>query len=181
MPYFYRYSLSSLLLILIPATVNAMKPPKSGDVVITMRNSQPCFSYPQDKSYSFGSLYVSKASLQGGGGWAIQIASPDRKGLLEPNRPETCIQYGVLNPGTKIVAPVNPLLFATPYSVRISAHTISGTSYEQKFASDFCITHDAKGETILVNAVWDDEAHAMKCLKPGESSKRSFWQKLFGK
>lgn len=180
MPYFYRNSLIGLLLALIPATGNAYKPPPSGDMVISMRNGQPCFSYPQDKAYSFGSLSISKARPQGGG-WAIQIVSPDRKGLLEPNRPETCIKYGVLNPGMEVVAPAKPLQFDTPYSVRISTHTTSGISHEYRYSSDFCLSRNEKGETILVGADWDDKTDAMKCLKPGESPKRSFWQKLFGK
>ena len=175
------HSLILILLALIPATGNAMKPPKNGDVVITMRNGQPCFSYQQDKSSSFSSLYISKIGTEDSGGWAIQIKSADRKGLLDPNNIKACIKYGVLNPGTEIVAPAEPLRFDTPYRARLYTNTTTGVSYESRYASDFCITRNAKGNTILVSADWDDKAGAMKCLKPGESPKRSFWQKLFGK
>jgi hypothetical protein len=77
-----------------------------GEVVITLRNATPCFSYPQDseirkKPYSFSYLNVSNAGPQSGGGWAVDIVNLSRQGLVEPNKPETCIRYGVLNPGMK--------------------------------------------------------------------------------
>jgi hypothetical protein len=177
----YRNSLIGLLLIFIPATGYAMKPPKSGNLAIIMQNGKPCFYYPPQKSYSFSSLYISKSSPESGGGWAIQIKAVDRKGLLNPNRPETCVKYGVQIPGTEIVEPAKSLQLDTPYSARLYTNTTSGTSDEMRYPSNFCLTHNAKGETILVNAAWDEKKQSMICLKPGEIPKRSFWQKLFGK
>jgi hypothetical protein len=180
MPNIY-YCLILILFILISTTSYAIKPPKAGNVVITMRHSTPCFSYPQDKSSSFSSLYISNTGTEGRGGWAIQIKSADRKGLLDPNNPDACVKYGVLNPGMEIVAPAETLQFDTPYRARLNTNTTTGVSYESRYVSDFCITRSAKGETILVGADWDDKSDTMKCLKPGESAKRGFWQRLFGK
>lgn len=166
-----------------------MKPPKSGNVVITMQNGQPCFSYPRDKeilkkkTYAFGYLDVTKSGSERGEGWEIGLSDPFRKGLLDPNTPATCIKYGVPNPGMKVTQPAEPLYFDTPYQVRLDVLT----SWEKEgqnecnYASNFCLSRNTKGETILVGADWDDKAGAMKCLKPGESPKRNFWQKLFGK
>lgn len=184
MPHNYQLILI-VFLALIPTTVNAMTPPKSGNVDITMRSGHPCFSYPQDKyvlklHYSFGSLDVS--DVRHGGGWEIGLSDPyNKKELLEPNSPETCIKYGVLNSGMKETQPAELLRFDAPYKVRMWVISRSDGFSERWYASDFCLTRGAKGETILVNAVWNDDATAMKCLIPGESPKRSFWQKLFGK
>ena len=178
---YLRISITIFFLLFIHATtVNAYKSPPY-KLFITMRNGQPCFYYPQQKSYSFSSLYISKSSPDSGGGWAIQIKTADRKGLIDPNRPETCVKYGVLIPETEVVSHANPIQFDTPYRASLNANTTTGVSDEIRYASDFCVTHNTKGETILVGADWDDKRHAMKCLKPGESPKRGFWQKLFGK
>ncbi len=176
MSYIYRNSVICLFFILIPATVNASQPTPSGKVNIAMRNGQPCFYYLQDKSRSFGYLAISTA---GEGQWEIQISNSDRKSLLEPNSPKTCIKYGVLNPGMEIIRPAEPLRLDVPYEVFMSIP--DNSSYQWKYTSDFCLTRNAKGETILVGAEWDDKAGAMRCLKPGETPKRGFWQKLFGK
>ncbi|MHB8138503.1 MAG: hypothetical protein ACYDGO_08975 [Smithellaceae bacterium] len=159
---------------------------KDADAIVTMRNGNPCFSYPQDKEirkrpYSFGYLSVSKNGPYGAGGWEIQIASPDRKGLLEPNTPKSCIEYGVLNPGTEVIKAAQSLQFDTPYNVyiRVSARD-NGVLYMWQFQSDFCISSNEKGVRILVGADWDDKAGGWKCLKPGESPKRGFWERLFG-
>jgi len=156
-----------------------------GKAVITLRDGQPCFSYPQDeeirkRSYSFDYLAVTKAGPQGGvGGWVIQLASYDNKIQIEPNSPESCIRYGVLPPGAEEVNPVKPLELNTPYRAYLSVSADSAG--EQRYASDFCLTRDTKGLTILVGVGWDNNAYEPHCLKPGESPKRSFWQKLFGK
>lgn len=184
---FYPNSLICLFLILLPATSYAMSSIRDADAVITMRNGNPCFSYPQDKEiqkrpYSFGYLSVSKNGPRGGGGWEIQIANPDKSGLLDPNSPETCIEYGILNPGTEVIQPAKPLLVDTPYRVFISVTSRSKSAfYERKYLSDFCVSRNEKCEKILVGAVWDNKPDGWRCLKPGESSKRGFWQKLFEK
>jgi len=175
MPYLFHKINIFMLLILIPATVNAYQPPPSGKVDITMLNGQPCFYYLQDKSRSFVYLAISTA---GEGQWEIQIANLDRKRLLDPNSPKACIKYGVLNPGMELIRPPVPLRLDAPYEVFMSVS--DNSSYQWKYSTNFCLTHNTKGETILVGAEWDDKAGAMKCLKPGES-KRGFWQRLFGK
>ncbi|MHB8138501.1 MAG: hypothetical protein ACYDGO_08965 [Smithellaceae bacterium] len=184
---FFRNSLICLLLVYTSGNAMSSDRVKDADAVITMRNGNPCFSYPQDeeirkRQYSFGYLHVSKNGPYGGGGWAVQIASPNRKGLLDPNSPETCIQYGVLNPGTKHYdESAEPLQLDTPYQVQLDVYSRhDGSTYERKFHSDFCVSRNEKGKNIIVEAEYDGDADAWKCLKPGESPKRSFWEKLFG-
>lgn len=183
---FYRNSLICLLILLIPGIVSASDRIKDADAVITMHNGNPCFSYPQDKEiwkrpYLFAYLSVSENGSHGGVQWEIQMASPDGKGLLAPNTPETCIEYSVLSPGTKVINNPRPLALDTPYYVHINVGTPPGRPrYERKFRSDFCISCNERGEKVLVGADWNDKAGGWKCLKPGESPKRSFWERLFG-
>lgn len=181
---FYRNCLIFCLVVLLPATVIA-RSNKDADAVVTLRDGKPCFSYPQDeeirkKPYSFSYLGVSKNS--GGVVWEIQITSYDRNGLVEPNSPETCIEYGRLITGTKEDKVATPLLPDSPYHVFISVAEAPGgrNSYDRKFAFDFCIARNEKGESIVVGASGEGKG-AWHCLKPGESKKRGFWGWLFGK
>lgn len=185
---FYRNSIICNFLILIMiSNVIASDRNKDADAVISMRNGNPCFSYPQDeeikkRAYSFTYLGVSNNNPFGGVQWAIQIASLDRNGLLEPNHTGTCIEYGVTRPGIEDMESAQPLLFNVPYQVHINVHARNnGPTYERKYESNFCLARNEKGENFLVGAEYDGNADAWKCLKPGESPKRSFWQKLFGK
>jgi hypothetical protein len=186
MPHFCRNSLVCFLFLFIPVTVSAMSRIRDADAVITMRNGKPCFSYPQDEEirkrlYSFGHLSVSKSGPQGGVLWEIGIAGSDRKRLLEPDSPGTCIEYGLLPPKTEVVKPAQPLQIGTPYNVLLAVYSRSdGAYYERKYLSNFCISSNEKGEPIIVGAEWND-ADGWRCLKPGESPKRGFWQRLFGR
>jgi hypothetical protein len=172
------------LLIIIPSIVYAVTT-KHGDAVITMRDGLPCFSYPQDEQikkepYSFGYLSVSKRGPVGTGGWETQITRQDRKGLIEPNSPETCIRYGGPHPGTRDKGHAEPLKMNTPYRVHITVDTKSGPVSERNYSSNFCITRDEKGNKIIVGAQYDTDADKWVCLKPGEIPKKSFWKRLFG-
>jgi hypothetical protein len=185
MPDVLRNGLIFILIIFFPITVYAMSSIKDADAVITMRDGKPCFSYPQDKEiqarpYSFGSLSVSNRSSVGRNGWAIEITSAARKGLLEPSSPATCIRYGIHHPGTESKRPAERLLMYTPYDVLIVVHSPPlGPVYERKFLSEFCLARDEKGNTVVVHAQWNDDMKKRICLKPGEYPKCSFWQKLF--
>lgn len=185
MPPPWRNILICLLLALMPTTSNA-KSYKNAEAIITLRDDQPCISYPRDKEirkwhYYFGYLSVSEIGPYARGKWQIGISDPyEKKGLLEPNSVETCIKYGVPNPGMKTKQAAEPLQFNTPYRVRLSVlKPYEEGGNEWWYASDFCLSRNAKGETIILNADWDDKADAPRCLKPGESPKRSIWQKLF--
>lgn len=191
MSYISKASLIGLPLLFIPLVASAKQFKIHGEVVITLRNGSPCFSYPQDseirkKPYSFSYLNVSTAGPMCEGGWAADIVNLRRQGLVEPNKPDTCIQYGVLNPGMKEKRILEPLQLNTPYEVFMSVSTSRVSKaghdyYERRYASKFCLGRDVKGETVLVGVGWDDNAYAPHCLKPGESTKRSFWRRLFGK
>ena len=132
------------------------------------------------RPYSFSYLGVSKNTSEVV--WEIQIISYDRKGLLEPNSPESCIEYGILNPGMKEDKAAKQLLSDSPYHVFMSVAEAPGgrNSYDRKYALDFCLSRNEKGEATVVDTEWRDRG-GWYCLKPGESPKRGFWQKLFGK
>lgn len=183
MPNFYRNCIICCVVVLLPATGIA-RSNKDAEAVVTLKNGMPCFSYPHDgeirkRSYSFSYLGVSRIS--GGALWEIQITHYDRSGLIEPNSPETCIEYGVLNNGLKEDMTAVSLQRDTPYRVFISVAEAPGgrNSYDRKFASDFCLSRNGHGEPIIVGASGDGTGE-WRCLKPGESPKRSFWQRLFG-
>lgn len=184
----YRNSLICLLFIMIPVSGYAMKPQHQGDVIITLRDGLPCFSYPIDKElkkmpYSFSYLSVSERGPVGRGGWETQIEDADRKNLLEPNRTETCIKYGGPHPGTKKEYNAEPLKIDTPYRVHIRVNTTSNIVSERNYSSNFCLTRDENGNKIIVAADTEPESKVIKwkCLKPGEKPQRSFWERLFGK
>ncbi|MEA5115915.1 MAG: hypothetical protein VB050_18015 [Geobacteraceae bacterium] len=185
MPRTLRYSLICILIVLIPVSVNA-RSGRNAEAIVTLHNGQPCFSYPQDKEirkwhYSFGSLDVSEIGQNSAAtGWEISIADPfEKKGLLEPKSTETCVKYGVLNLGMKVTQPAEPLRLNTPYRVRLSVlKPFEEGGNVRRYASDFCLSRNAKGEKIIVGADWDYKADAPRCLKPGESPKRSIWQRL---
>lgn len=172
------------LLVTIPISADA-KRGRDGEAVITLQGTQPCFSYPQDNeirkgAYLFDYLCVSKAGPQGDpGGWAIQLADYNRKILIEPNTTATCIRYGVIPPRLKEIVHAEPLTFNTPYRAYLRVSTASGG--EQRYASDFCLIRNSKGEVVLTGVDWEHTKYAPHCLKPGESTKRGFWQRLFGK
>lgn len=153
---------------------------KDADAVVTLRNGNPCFSYPQDseiqkRPYSMSFLDVT-AVLDGKAGWLTTKIYEDKTVRVTPNSPENCIEYGVLSPGMRTRDVAKPLLFNTPYNVFIQVSAIPG--YERKFASEFCISRNEKGEPVLVEADFDK---AWYCLKPGETKKRGFLGWLFGK
>lgn len=186
MPNFYLRYLCSLLLISVPVPSIAISSIKDADAVITIRNGNPCFSYPQENeiqrgTYLFSYMSVSKNGPTGGAGWEIDIANLGKKGLLNPDTPETCIEYGVLNQGMKEKQVASPILPDTPYKVFIRATEVPGgrSMDSRKFLSDFCISKNKNGEPIIVGATGDGKG-VWRCLKPGESAKRGFWQKLFG-
>lgn len=185
MQHFVRDSIVCLLLILVPTSVNAVSRIKDADAVITMRNGQPCFSYPQDEEirkrpYSFAHLGVSKNT--GGVRWEIGIASIDRKGLIEPNTPEACIEYDMLRSGTKVIKPAEPLENNIPYHViiRVTEPPNAKLSYKRLYYTDFCIVYNENNEPVVVGASGGGKGQ-WRCLKPGETPKRGFWDSLFGK
>jgi len=160
------------------------------EAVVTVRDGLPCFSYPQDevirmRPFTFAYMDVSKTGPIGGAMWVAQITNPYRKGLIEPNSPETCIRYGGPHPGIEdYYEPAKPLLMDTPYDIFIRVGTLPGGAlYERKFHSNFCISRDEKGNKIIVGAyIEDDPKYTIwKCLKPGEKPPKSLWKRLFGK
>jgi hypothetical protein len=183
MPRFCQISLCWLLL-LIPVSVVAMSRQYDADAVVTMRNGNPCFSYPPNEEKLFGyHLSVSKIGQHNAVEWDIQKFNYDKTNMPEPNSPEHCIEYGVVNYELEVKRVAEPLLPDTPYRVFISvaeAPTDQRYRYLRKFAADFCISSNKQGEPIVVNASGGGTGD-WRCLKPGESPKRGFWQRLFGK
>jgi len=182
MHHFYQNSLVSLLLILIPVSVSAMSRLYDVESNVSLRNGHPCFFYPGKdgnggKSYSISFLDITKTA-DGKAGWSINFIRSERKGYVEPDRPETCIEYGVLGPGMKEERAARPLLLDTPYNAFLFVSDATGGN--RRFRTDFCITLNEKGETILVEATGGGRGE-WRCLKPDESRKRGFWGWLFDK
>lgn len=179
-----RNNLIFLLFVLIPTTSSA-KSDRNAEAIVTLRDDRPCFSYPRKKKtsetrYSFGYLSVSEIGPYARGKWEISISDPyEKKGLLEPDSLGACIKYGITNPGMKAKQAAEPLQFNTPYRVHLIVDTMPKFVNEWRYGSDFCLSRNAKRETIIVGVDWDDKADAPRCLKPGEPPKRSIWKKLF--
>ncbi len=180
-----RFCLNSLicsLLVLIFPVIVPARSNKDADAVISMRNGRPCFSYQQDaviqkRQYKICFLSVIKIS-DAREGWLTSVNYDDKKAVIEPNTLEACIKYGIPIPGMKEVEAADPLLSDTPYRVFMQVSAVPG--YERKFASEFCVTRNEKGETVIVEATGGGRGE-WRCLKPGESKKSGFWGWLFGK
>lgn len=167
-------ALAWLSLWIAAANVHATSSIKDGDVVITLRNGNPCFSYPLDeatkkRNYSFELLGVSlndrEASLPGVKAWELGFSKADEKNLANPNSPETCIEYGVDYPGTKQKAPAALIRFDVPYRVFLHVSTDTGAFYERKYLSEFCISHNATGDRIILEAKYNNATNKYECIK----------------
>jgi hypothetical protein len=183
---FYRNSFILLLLCAFPLSVYGMSTIKHGDVTITIRNGKPCFSFPLDKEtkkreYFFDTLRVSlqKPSIET---WAVYIPDTDWKWSANPDRPAKCIEYDSILPELIIDAPAHPLTYDTPYRVFMVVSTRPWVNHVRRYLSEFCLTRNDTGETVIVEATWEKQTEEYRCLKPGESSKhRGFWDRLFGR
>jgi hypothetical protein len=182
--------LSVLLVFLIsflfyPGICNAIQI-ISGRVVIKMFGGVPCFSYPSDEfthneGFSFSNLGISNRN-RNNVLWEIQIKSADRENLVDPDSPQTCLKYGTLSPGMKEDTPAKTLDYNTVYDVRMRVSSHKGGMYSQRnYRAFFCLTTSDQGEPIVVRAAYDEKMLEFRCLKPGESPKRSFLDWLFNR
>lgn len=185
MPHCYRNSLICFLFVMIPAIGNTSGDRQyDADAIVTMRNHQPCFSYPTNEEKLFGyHLTVSKKGTNDEAVWDIQIFDYDKKNIPEPNIIKNCIEYGIPKSETEVKRAATPLVYDTPYMVFISvAESPTGGQryrYLRTFLNNFCVTRNENGEPVITGADWGDKG--WHCMLPEESSKRGFWQKLFGK
>lgn len=182
MHHFVRDSMIILIITLFSSSATAMSRLYDAEAVVTIRNGNPCFSYPQDEEivkrpYSFGHLSVSKN--RGGVMWDVGIAISDRKELPEPNSSDSCIEYNHIYPGVEVLKTAEPLQIGTPYNVfiHVSARG-NGKFYERKYLSNFCIVQNDNGKQVLIGASGGGKGE-WHCLNPGELQKRGFWEKMF--
>ena len=177
------YLNSVVLCIVIVFSGNAIaRSYKDADAVVTLQNGNPCFYYPQDheiqqRPYSMSFLDVTTI-LDGKAGWLTTKVYEDKTARVIADSRESCIEYGVLSPGMREREVAKPLLLNTPYSVFIQVSAVPG--FERKFATEFCIIRNEKGDSVIVEATGGGRGE-WRCLKPGESANRGFWGWLFGK
>ncbi|MEN6463964.1 MAG: hypothetical protein ABFD62_02160 [Syntrophaceae bacterium] len=104
-------------------------------------------------------------------------SKPGQEGTAGAGQPKDL--YRIWCP--KVWQAAEPLLFDTPYRVLLIVYSEpGGLYYDRKYLSNFCVTRNEKGETVLVAASGDGKGE-WRCLKPGEKPRRGFWERLFGR
>jgi hypothetical protein len=159
--------------------------------VVTIKNNNPCFSYPRDKEViskekkdiPYGIRYISLIAQRPWGfkgRWELQQnGSP----LHQPDKPEMCIEYGSVPPRMRTLSPTEQLQLNVPYEILIGLYTsYKDNYYNRKYSSSFCLVRDEDNELVITGVVYDKEMHVSRCLKPGEKPppKSTFLQRLFG-
>lgn len=136
-----------------------------GDLVVTLKDGKPCFSYPMDEKtrkepYYFGMLTVSwsnrEASLPPSDIWELQSASDD----YPPASPQTCMVYGVVKPGTRQKAPAATLRHDVPYRAHLTVFAGHG---ERKYLAYYCLHREAGGEISLLKAAYNGASNRYEC------------------
>lgn len=174
-----------VLMVMIPSSAGASSRLYDADAIVAVRNGKPCFSYPAGKEKLFGySLAVSRLGSHETAVWEILAYNRDRKKVPEPSCSETCIEYGVSDFATEENKAAEPLAADVPYRVFINVYEapVGENRYRfvRKVGAEFCISNNEAGEAVIIGAS-NSGTGAWRCLKPGESLKRGFWQRLFGK
>lgn len=138
-----------------------------GDLVVTLKDGKPCFSYPMDEAtkkqpYFFGMLGVSwnnrEASLPPHDIWELQSA----RGDYSPSSPQTCLAYGIVEAGTRQNAPAAMQRYDVPYSAHLTVFAGYG---ERKYLGYFCLHRNSGAETILLKATYNDASQRYECVK----------------
>lgn len=163
---------------LIAATNNAFASDSiaDGEVVVTLRNSQPCFSYPLDEATKKNKFFLHKIEVSFNKGlaaypstksWELKINQANRPLFTNPNTPEQCIEYGTATP-TQTPSPVIPIeiniphrVFLTIYSPEIASSSASIRSYY----NDFCLSLGTSNNKILIRPVFNPSTGVFKCGK----------------
>lgn len=168
MRHFFR---NSCLLVLawmsLAGTVWAVSSISDGDLIVTLRNGTPCFSYPVDdktkkEALFFGMLSVSwnnrEASLPPFEIWELQSGRDD----YSPATPESCIEYGVLKPDTRQNFPAAAQQYNVPYRAHL---TVFGRRGERKYLAYYCLRRNSGNETILLKAAFNKATSRYECVE----------------
>mgnify|MGYP001559953817 CR=1 FL=1 len=184
------YLKTSLLLFFVSCQAGAISSISDGELVISLRNDAPCFSYPADdatqkRNYVFASLEMSwsdkVSSLPGVAAWYIGV-NPSEYGLANPSSPATCIGYGDHYPGAlENKGPAKPIRYDVPYRahMRIASQRPLEEYFERKYESWFCLSRDATGATVLLKAERNRATSKYECVPPEKIDKRGFFDRLF--
>lgn len=184
----YRNNSWMILVFGIAGVAHAMSSVRDGDVMITKKMGNPCFSFPADtetkkRSYSLGQLVVWDEVLnQQAWGIEIQYPYPEPAALPRPNSQESCVEYGKEISGTTTKKRSLPLGDNAPYSVALNLFTPETSArYERKYLSKFCLSHNAADQMIILRADYNKVAKKYDCVKREDEHRReSWWNRLFG-
>ncbi|MDY7578673.1 hypothetical protein RGU70_10095 [Herbaspirillum sp. RTI4] len=144
----------------------AMSSISDGDLIVTLRDGIPCYSYPIDshtakRSYFMGVLYVSwndrETSLPPFDTWRLESGNAD----YSPSSPESCLKYGVVAPGTSEKLPAKPHRYDVPYRAHL---TVFSPTEDRKYMTYYCLSHNFSGETIIHKAKYVDKTSKYICV-----------------
>ena len=171
----YHFSpILSLLLLLFSAQSFAVSTISHGELVITIVDNKPCFSFPQDevtkkRQFYFSTLEIDwnakEAQRQGVWAWSLY---QDTSSLikLSPSTEQSCIRYGETKPGTRQpMGTAKPIQYDIPYEALMSITTAENErpTAHRRYLSWYCLSRDAKENTRLVKAEWNREKSKYEC------------------
>ena len=185
----YYQKISVAVLFVFVDNAIAMSRISDGDLIISLRDERPCFSYPIDEEtkkggYSFGYLSViwndGVSSLPGHLAWELELA-PGSKDLANPSSQESCVGYGYRYPGTQEKeGPAKPIRYGIPYNAHMMIST-TGVFSKRKYETWFCLNRDLTGAIVLLKAERNRSTSKYECVPPEKIDKRGFFERLFGK
>ena len=165
--------ISGLIVFLFAGNAFAMSKISDRDLIVSLRNNLPCFSYPIDEEtknegYSFGYMDVTwndrESSLPGHLAWTLDI-DIDNKIPVYPNKPDFCLGYGDTPPGTsdKRKGAALPMRYDVSYRAHMSVLK-KGSTYTRKYETWFCLSRNKANQTIILQANWKRATSKFECV-----------------
>ncbi len=160
---------------------------RDGELIVTLRDTRPCFSYPLDDStrmteYYFGYMSITwnerESYLPGHKAWFLE-KDVDGKNLIKPHSADTCVVYGEKYPGAQEKdGPAKLLREGLPYNAHM---TVFAEHSNRKYETWFCLSRDTTGAIVLLKAERNRATSKYECVPPEKIDKRGFFDRLFGK
>jgi len=172
----YLNKLCFLTLLVVKSDVFASDSIADGKAVVTLRNNQPCFSFPLDETTKKIKFLLYKIEVYFNKGqaaypstktWVLKINEENKKFFNNPNTPEQCIEYGVSTPNNNSTVAI-PVEINVPYQVFLTIYSpeiASSSASIRSYYSDFCLILGATHNKIVVNPKFNSSTGVFQCEK----------------
>lgn len=162
---FFQSSGLAVLACLLSENVYATSSISDGELVVTLRKGQPCYSYPTDEITKKKSFYLGMLAVTNIG----QMQSPfvmweleSGKDEYSPSSPGLCLEYSILKINAIQKTPAKLHQYNIPYEARLKI--FSGNN-ERRYRAFYCLGKDLTGTTILLKANFNEQRNRFECIK----------------